>query len=214
MLSGAAWAQQDPATPLVESLGEATVYAQPAHVEFFLTKSFTDENIEKGFAAAKKFGEDLQARLGVQEIHTGEQEISSPTVADLKSKQVTIGVRLRFPMASFAPSDTGPELFARLCDKIQALADNFSATLTGPSFEPNDRDEMINSASVSATENAFPSGDAIAGALRSSILMVHKVTVREIVWNAPPNAKLPGPNLHQCSCTARVAVSYTVAPQP
>ncbi len=198
----------------VENIGEATVYEPPAHVEFFFHLTVQDESFEKAMATAIKFEENLRARLEAEEIHTSDLEVSMPAISDLKEKKMVTTARLRFPMASYVSPDTGPGQFARLCDRLSTLAGQMNCLLAGPDFLPADKERMIAAAVTAATENAYPSAEATAVALKNAIFAVDRVKIEDVRWNATPYTKLPEPTAAHISCTARVIVTYALATQP
>ncbi len=201
--------------PQIRSLGVATVYAVPAHVDFWLHLTVTDETLEKSMGAAAQFEENLRGRLTAAELRASDIYVSPPAVSDMQEeKAVRMSARVRFPMASFVSPETGPAFFGRLCDKMASIAEGLACMTEGPIFEPANRESMVQAAVTAATENAYPVADAVAGALRGSIYAVDTVRVREIIWNDAPNVKGVQPNMQQVSCTARVEVIYMLGPHP
>lgn len=214
LLAVSAPAQDLPPMTKVENTGEATVYEAPAHVEFYFHLTVKEENLEKAMATALQFEENLHSRLDAEELRTSDLEVSMPMVTDLKEKIMVTTARLRFPMTSYISPDTGPGQFARLCDRLTALSVQMNCLIAGPEFLPADRDRMIASAVTAATENAYPSADAAAAALKNAIYAVDHVVIDNIQWNATPDSKLPEPTTAHISCTAWVRVIYALSGQP
>ncbi len=201
--------------PQIRSLGVATVYAAPAHADFWLHLTVKEDTLEKSMGAAAQFEENLRGRLTAAELRASDIYVSPPAVSAVQEeKTVRVSARVRFPMASFISPETGPAFFGRLCDKIAAIAEGLACVTEGPIFEPANRESMVQAAVTAATENAFPVADAVAGALRGSIYAVDTVRMREIVWNDAPDVRGVQPNMQQVSCTARVEVIYTLGPSP
>lgn len=212
-VAGLPAAGQETQPPQIKNTGTATVYAPPAHADFWLHFSVCEETLEKSMGAAIKFEENLRGRITAAELRTSDLYLSAPAISDMQQeKRVRVSARVRFPMGSFLSPESGPGQFARLCDKMALISEGLGCAIEGPLLEAANRESVMQAAVTAATENAFPTADAIAGTLRGSIYAVDTVRVKEIIWNDAPEIRSVEPNMQQVSCTARVEVTYSLGP--
>jgi len=197
----------------VEADGEATVFAPPTQAEFLV--EFTAGEEPSNVASLAKVEEAVKAfRAGLNEadLHPVDFEVSAPAIREAFKGNAGSVARMRFPLGGYANPDTGPALFAELCDKLSALTTKVGGDLVGPKYDVEDRETVLRSAVTQATTIAYPVGDAIALALASRIEYVETVKVTEVIWNKPFEGKTVEPTLKQISCTAKVHVTYAVRP--
>ena len=133
------------------------------------------------------------------------------SIASTEEKTVHGGVLARFTMSPFNAVVTGPVGFAALCDKITAMAAALGAKLTGPKYLPADNDSAAAQAVTKATENAYSAAESLAFALKSAIYSVQQAEILELTWSEKP-AESSG-EVPQLSCTAKVRITYQLAPQ-
>jgi len=206
-------AQTQMPAPIIESPGQATVYAAPTQLEFRLIRTCQESSVNAAMVTALSFEGELRKLVAERDLRPTEIEVSAPAVEDLNQKTVRVTARLRYPMSGFVNQESGPLQFATLCDGIASLGAALSCEAKGPLLDVQDRDSLIRSAVTAATENAYPAAEAIAGTLRSAVFTVDSVRVVEITWNQPPENVPAVPTLRQISCTAKVTVLYTVTGQ-
>ena len=202
-------AAQNVPPPLVDSMGEATVYDAPTHVEFQLHRTAMGATLEAAMAVAETFGDALREQMVACDLHPTELAVRAPSIPDLTLKAVVVSARLRFGMASYLLPEKGMVQFALLCDTIGRVAGALGCTVTGPILGTAEKETLMYSAVTLATENAYPPADAAASALKSGIYSVDSVQVIEVLWNRPGELEA-APNIRQISCTARVKVSYAL----
>jgi hypothetical protein len=203
---------QEPTLSVVECKGSATVYSPAAFADFVFEAKFSETAREAAMAKALALPGTLRAALDAAEISITTFEAAAPFVRPLPENEVIATLRLRVSISSLGTGNDAETLLARLCDKIAALATASGCTVAGPTLQPADRDGMIRSAIIAATENAYPAGDALAFALKSAVYAVDRVQVNEILWNDPGEDGRFHPSVKAVSCTARVTVLYSVAP--
>lgn len=219
-------AAQEVITSFVEADGTATIYAPPTHVDFVVVFHAAPQaaSTEKDAAPAPTAPSNTAAvdqlietangfRKSVNDLdlHPVEFEVSTPTVRNAVTVEVSCAARMRFSLSGFANPDTGPRQFAELCDKLATLSQSANSELQGPLFDIEDKESVQRNAVTQATTNAYPIGDAIALSLSSRIDYVDSVKVLEIAFETNPTE----PNLKQIACTAKVHVTYAVhAAQP
>ncbi len=204
-------AAQTASTPVIANTGEATVYAHPIYADFWLHLDTTGDTMETAMAASEDFPARLRDLLQAKDLHVSDFEVTHPAIMSLDDNRVRTSARLRFPMGSFAKPDTGPKMYGRLCDTVRGVAQTLNCDLVGPLLEPGDRAEVRKSAISAATENAYAPAAAVATALKSEIFAVDSVEILEIRWNMPEETGVPGENIRQVSCIARVRVVYQVS---
>ncbi|MBI2433822.1 MAG: hypothetical protein HYV26_13225 [Candidatus Hydrogenedentes bacterium] len=199
-------------TPIsrIETLGQATVYAPPSHVEFWLHFQARDASMELAMKGIHEFEGKLQAKVNEAQIQSGAFEISAPAVPDVRENRVVITAVLRVPMTGFMNPETGAGEFARLCDKVAAIARDLECEITGPTLDTTERQALQQSALSTATEYAYPAAESIAKTLNSSIWAVETVQVLEVLWNQPLEFQGVEPTIRQLSCTAKVRVTYAL----
>lgn len=216
---------QDGFVSYVEVDAEHTVYVPPNYVAFRLEfQSGPGEPGDAAKSAADAVG-DIDASqkafreaLNNLDLHPIEIELGVPSVRAAIPATAVAGIRLKFSLAGFANPDTGPAMFAGLCDKIADLATKNNAQLAGPEFGVEDEESVVRNVVTLATTDAYPVGDALALALSARVELVESVKVTEIRWSRqPPADKLLTatsdplePNFRQISCTAKVHVTYAV----
>lgn len=206
-------AQETPVSR-IEAIGQSTTYATPTHADFWLHFQARDANMELAMKAVQEFEGKLQAKVAEAELRPSAFEISAPAVPDVRENRAVVTALMRFPMINFANIETGPAEFARLCDKLNEIAKALQCEITGPSLDTTERNTLLQAALTAATESAYPSGEAIARTLNSSIWAVETVQVLEVLWNEPLEFQGVEPTLRQMSCTAKVRVTYALRGQP
>jgi len=199
---------QDLPVPRAETLGQATVYAPPTHVEFWLHFQARDANTEQAMKPVQEFEAKLAEALAAAELRPSSSEIAAPSIPDVREPQVLVTAVLRFSMMPFHNPQTGAVEFSKLCDKVRDLARGLECEVAGPVLDTTERNTMQQSALTAATETAFPAAEAIARSLETSVLAVESVQVLEISWNEGLEFQGVEPTLRQMSCTAKVRVLY------
>jgi len=197
--------------PVVVNTGTATAYGTPATVEFTLLKEFKETDLKTAAEKCAAFVAQAQESLRAGDVQPLDVQPVPGTVAAADQKLVRGGVVARFSMAAFNTANTGPVGFAALCDKISAMTSALGATLKPPKFSPGESDTAVTQAVTKATENAYAAAESLAFALKSAIYSVQEAEILELAWSESP-VEAPG-EVPQLSCTARVRVTYQLAPQ-
>lgn len=204
---------QEHRIPLVESLGVATEFVTPSHVEFWMHRETSGESMQEALNTADSFGSDLRRHLSENDANPLTFEVSAPTVVDLFSNTVLTSVMLRYSASSYQHPDTGLRNFARLCEKIVAAANAFNSDIVGPLMHVQNKESAVEKAVSQAVANAFMAADAVAGSMRATVYAVDTVQIMDITWNETPGSQAVEPTLRQASCTARVRVVYSLSDQ-
>jgi uncharacterized protein YggE len=194
----------------LETLGQATVYAPPTHVEFWLHFQARDASTELAMDAVQAFEGKLHEAVTAAELRPSSSEIAAPTVPDVRDNRVVVSAVLRFSMIPLAHPDTGPGEFARLCDKMRALARELECEVTGPVLDTTERNTLQQAALNAAAETAYPAAEALSRTLNTNVWAVENVQVLEVLWNEPLEFQGLEPTLRQMSCTAKVRVTYAL----
>ena len=197
--------------PVVLNTGTATMHAVPAIVEFTLLKDFKESDLKTSAEKCAAFMAQAQESLRGGDVQPLDVQAIPSTVTSTEQKTVRGGVLARFTMSPFNAAGTGPAGFATLCDKITAMTTALGATLKGPRFLPADNDAAATQAVTKATENAYAAAESLAFALKSAIYSVQEAEIIELSWSDTPT-ETPG-EVPQLSCTAKVRVTYQLAPQ-
>ena len=196
--------------PVVVNTGTATMHAAPATVEFTLLKDFKESDLKSSTEKCADFVTQAQAALRAGEVPPLEVQVIPGAVASIGDKTVHGGVVARFTMAPFNAPSAGPVGFATLCDKVSAMASALGAKLVGPKFLPAENDSAAAQAVTKATENAYAAAESLAFALKSAIYSVQEAEILELNWTET-QTETPG-EVPQLSCTARVRITYMLAP--
>lgn len=209
VLAAQAWSRAAD-TPVIINTGTATATSLPGMVEFVFTKSFEAESMKKAIEAANLYLAEAQQKLRTGEMQPAEVAAIPPAVAQYAPAGVTASVRARFGMSALNAPSTGPVQFGALCDMMAATAAALGAGLSPPALLPADRDFLADRAVTMATENAYSQAEAVASAVKSAIYSVREAEILDITWTTSP-AEEPG-EVPQVGCTARVRVTYLLAP--
>ncbi len=197
--------------PVVVNSGTATLYATPATVEFTLTKTFKESDLKTSSEKCAAFVIQAQESLRGGDVQPLEVQTVPGTISQTDQKTVCGGVVARFAMTPFNAAATGPVGFATLYDKISAMTTALGAALKAPKFQPAESDTAATQAVNKATENAYAAAESLAFALKSAIYSVQEAEITELTWSDAP-VEAPG-EVPQLSCTAKVRVTYQLAPQ-
>ncbi|HNR30197.1 MAG TPA: SIMPL domain-containing protein [Candidatus Hydrogenedentes bacterium] len=205
---------QDPPIPVIECEGKATVFAAPTFAEFWMHSVVEKDTIIESMNETITFETRLREALAARSLAPNDIEFRAAAVPDVNHPEVTAAARLRFHMSNFASVETGPQQFAALCDKLADLAEASGFLIEGPFFTMQNPDTLIRSAVAKATEQAYPTAEAVAAALKTGIYAVSAVNVVEVSWDQAEEVRGIQPTLRQVSCTVRVRVVYEVASAP
>ncbi len=192
----------------IEKMGTATVDVPPDYVTFWLHKEATGSTFVEAVRASLEFGPVLRKELAKQELGPFELTLSAPAIPDTEKRGVWVSAQVQLSMNPFNNRETGPEMFAAVCDKMAALAPTLECFVEGPILGVQDPSAVEQAAVGLATENALPLAQAIAELMNSQIVAVDHVIVEECVWNADPDTKATLPDMRRITCTARVRVTY------
>jgi uncharacterized protein YggE len=197
--------------PVVVNTGTATMHAASATVEFTLLKDFKESSLKASAEKCAAFVTQAQDALRSGDVQPMDVQAIPGAVLSAEEKSVHGGVVARYTMSPFNMANTGPIGFATLCDKITAMSDTLGAKLGGPKFLPAENDPVATQAVTKATENAYAAAESLAFALKSAIYSVQEAKILELVWSEKP-VEIPG-EVPQLSCTAKVRITYLLAPQ-
>ena len=195
--------------PTIESMGVATVDVVPEYVVFWLHKQNEGETRVASMAEALRFGGALGKALAERELGASDVSYSAPAIEDATRPCVRVSARIRVGMARFSNRETGPGLFAGLCDDMVALAEGLGCALEGPLLDVEDRKGTESTAIGMATRDALPAAQSLAEIMSAHVVAVERVVIQECSWNDPPELRFPLPNLGRLTCTARVRVTYS-----
>lgn len=201
---------QDAPGALVQCGGEATIFAAPSYADFVFEASFEGAAFEQGMTAALAFGGKLREALNTRDLPLVSVEAAPPAIPDVPDNLVVASATARIGLVGLGSGDSADIEFARICDAVAMVAANLECGVAGPIIVPGDRDALIRSAVSQATENAYPACDALAITLKTTVYAVDAVRVESITWNAPGENAAFRPSIRKISCTASVAVSYSV----
>lgn len=196
--------------PVIVSVGEAEVLVLPGQVEFRFVRHFTADTLEDSIEQCDTFLRAAPQAVRGSELQPADIRTAPPLITAMAQNQTQASFVVRFSMALFNTAKTGPKQFGALCDKLMQLADTMRCTLSHPHFIAANEDAVIATAIARATENAYPSAEAVAGAVKSNIYAVDSVVILDVEWDQQPlgqSAEVP-----QLACRARVQVTYTLAP--
>ncbi len=197
--------------PVVVNTGTASMHAAPATVEFTLVKDFKESDLKASAEKCAAFVSQTQESLRAGDVQPLDVQAIPGAVVSTEPKTVHGGVVARFTMSPFNTANTGPVGFATLCDKISAMAAALGATLKGPKFQPADNDSAATQAVTKATENAYAAAESLAFALKSAIYSVQEAEILELAWSETLSETAG--EVPQLSCTAKVRITYQLAPQ-
>lgn len=196
--------------PVILNTGEAVVFVLPGQVEFKFVRHFSADTLQAAIEQYNAYVEAAPQAIRGSELQPLEIKTAPPLITSLAYHQVQASVTVRFSMAVFNTAKTGPTQFAALCDKMNALAETMKSTLASPLLLANDPDMFMSAAVARATENAYPSAEAVAAAVKTTIYAVDKVEVLETEWvQQPEDQQTEVPHL---GCRAKVRVTYALAP--
>ena len=196
-------------TPVVINTGVGTALTVPGSVVFTFQKIFDGPDVKSAVEAAGAFTAEMQQLLRSGEVQPAVVSVVPPLVTDL-APAVWVQVRAEFLMTTMNTPSTGPVQYGLLCDKMSALAAAQGAKLEQPRLLPSDSETTANAAVTKAAENAYAQAEAMALAVKSAIYAVESAEILEITWGDTPAVE-PG-EVPQIKCTARVRITYTLAP--
>ena len=197
--------------PTIVNQGEATLLATIGQVEFVFVRHFIGATLEESVTACQTFLKAAPQAIRGSELQPVELRTSPPLITSLADHQTRAVVTVRFGMAAFNAAKTGPTQFAALCDKLAGVAQTMKATLSAPVFYPAEEDAVEMAAVARATENAYPPAEAVAQAVKSSIIAIESVEVVDLEWQQQPDKQFG--EVPQLGCLARVRVTYVLGAQ-
>lgn len=193
------------------SQGHGEVTAVPTHVEFKFTKIAKESSFDLALKGIQDFETKLRLKFTEESPRPLEIQVSGPLYKLTPEPQVEIEITAVFSLGGIVSVENGPQLFAKLWDKMISLASAFSAELKGPYFRVQNEEAIIRSAINSAVENAYPLGDAGAAALRSGIYAVEKIEINTIEWEHAGKKEAEAISITELICKASVTVTYLVS---
>lgn len=199
---------QHPPVSTIENIGTATVDVPPDYVEFWLHKNTAEPTFVESIRAVLGFGPKLRKELANRELGGYDLTLSAPAITDLANPGARVSARVEFPMSRFSNRETGPALFATLCDNMVLVAEALESQVEGPLLAVRDRQAVEQAAAALATENALPLAQAVAELMNAQITAVDHVAIEQCTWNADPDTKATLPDMRRITCTARVRVTY------
>lgn len=209
-VSWAVYAADAPPHPLstIESPGMATLETPPDLVEFWLHRTVKGATFMETMKNVLAFGPALRKELAAMDIGPFELAITAPALKDIKSPQMLVSAKIQINMNTFNSRETGPEMFAQVCDSLTTLAAKLECPIEGPVFSVQDKGAIERSAIALAVENALPAAQTVAEMMNAFIGAVDSVAIQECAWNAPPDTQAATPDMRRLTCTAHVRVTY------
>lgn len=206
---------QEAKVSTIETEGVAEVETIASQVEFRMNAEFKAATVLEAANKALEFEPALRESLQTAELSPAEMVFSTPVPDDLceaaaepDTRIVRAFARLRFHAAPFVTGAEGPRDFARLCDKLAAIAKNLQSRIEGPTLLPEDPETAEQSAIVRAIELAYPPAKAIAGVMKGQVTAVDSVIVQSVEWNTHPSEGTPRAELRKLICKVKVRVIY------
>lgn len=222
LASGAAAsaAAQAPFVQTIEAVGTATVDAAPDYVEFVFERILSAPSLAKACEAAAGFEPRFRDLLKEHELAPSEVEITAPLFAKRTATSVStpphstvqlemrVQARVRFAVADFGTDAQALDSFARIYDKLKAVAAAVPCSPPLPRFGVFDPMPIEQAAIGKAVEAAYPHGEAAAQIMRARIVAVQHVSVEEVVWSSQNAEAQMGFGLKGLGCRAQVRVTY------
>lgn len=193
----------------ISSEGTATVDAAPNFAGFWLHKTVTGASMAEATRTATGWRGVLSERFKSWEGPPKSIEVSDVSIADATQPIVKLSAYIKFDASRFAAPDEGPQVFARLCDDLLAVAKEQGAQLEGPVLGLDAPETLEQAAVARAMEQALPPAAGAAAIMRTQIASVESVEILSIAWNRDFRSKAPQPQVRRVTCTARVKVTYT-----
>jgi len=195
----------------IVSQGHGEVTAVPTHVEFKFIKIAKDSSFDSAIKGIQDFETKLRLKFTEESPRPLEIQVSGPLYRLVPEPQVEMEIMAVFSLSGIVSVENGPQLFAKLWDKMRSLAVDFSAELKGPYFRIQNEEAIVRSAINSAVEDAYPLGDAGAAALRSGIYAVEKIEINKVEWEHAGKVEGDAISLTELICKASVTVTYLVS---
>lgn len=196
--------------PRVTASGKATVYSTPTHVQFWLHKMITAEQLDLAVKESANVDPAVREIVTARELHPTVLETAMPAITALAENQVRVSTELQFSMSPYAMGENSSIKFAELCEQLKEIAATLGSELSGPIFITTERSAVTQDAVQEAAKEAYPAAVGAAAALNVAVRAVDLVEVVTITWNAPPDTEATFPTLAQIACTAEVRVTYTL----
>ncbi len=196
--------------PVIVNVGEATVLTLPGQVEFRFVRHFTADTLEDSVEQCDTFLRAATQAIRGAELQPTEIRTMPPLIISMPQRQTQASFSVRFSMAVFNTPRTGPKQFGALYDKLAQLAETMKCTLSAPRLIAADEEAVMAAAITRATENAYPSAEAVALAVKSSIYAVDTVEILAVEWQQVPEKQTA--ETPQIACRAQVRVTYALAP--
>ena len=201
----------------IENTGVATVDVPPDDVAFWVHMDAVAAEVTflDAMRAVLSFGAAVRKELADREPGPYDLAMSAPAIVEMADAHaVRVSARLQFSMTRFSNRETGPELFATLCDDMVAMARHLECDLEGPVLTVRSPEAVEQAAVALATENALPTAASVAELMNAHIISVDHVAVGECVWNDDPEARATLPDIRRLTCRARVKVRYVFSASP
>jgi len=211
ILSFSVWCEDITGTyARIISQGHGEVTTTPTHVDFEFTRLAQDSSFDLAFKCIQDFETKLRLKFTEESPRPVEIQVISPLYRLEKEPQIEVQARVSFSLAGIVAVENGPQLFAKLWDKMRAMANEFSAELKGPYLRVQNEEMVIRSAINSAIENAYPYADACAASLKGGIYAVDKIEVNKVDWDYAGKKEGDAISLSEIRCKASVTVTYLV----
>jgi uncharacterized protein YggE len=205
-----------PEPAVAYAVGKATVSQPATALVLGITRVFEGDTFEMLWPAARMFRSDLIAALSEHaeqatlRLTTDVELLDPPTIVARGGIVVNFGPMLSQP--------EGELTLATLMDNLRVICAELQITPGEIRYEGPDHTRLQQDAIRLATENAFPSADAVARALRADIFTVDQVRVLQTEFFSGPVLNQSGTsealNGRQVNCTATVEVTYVLADRP
>ena len=195
----------------IVSQGQGEVSAVPTHVEFQFIRIAKDSSFDLALKGIQDFETKLRLKFTEESPRPLEIQVSGPSYRLTPEPQVEIRITAVFSLSGIVSVENGPQLFAKLWDKMRSLANDFSAELECPCFRVQNEEAVVRSAINSAVEKAYPLADAGAGALRSGIFAVEKIEINKIEWEHAGKKEGENVSITELRCKTSVTVTYLVS---
>ena len=197
-------------TPIstIQTVGEGTVEVPPDTVEFWLHKESTAAVFVEAFSTVLRFGPALRKELTERDLTPLDVSVTAPSIPLTGGRNARVSAKVQFSMSTFTDRETGPTMFAALCDQMLDTAAKLECLIEGPLFTVQDRPAVEQAAAALALEKALPMAQSLADLMSARVTAVDHVDVEEAAWNAAPDTRAALPDLRRLTCTVRVHVTY------
>ncbi|MDQ1256960.1 MAG: hypothetical protein QG656_1560 [Candidatus Hydrogenedentes bacterium] len=192
----------------IQSTGKATVDTSPEYVDFWFHKRVESATFAEAMKSVLDFGPALRKKMAELQYSAFDLTLSGPALPNLTLKEAWVSARVRFTMNTFSNIETGPGLFAALCDDMAGLSETLECSAEGPFLNVGNPKAIEQTAVGLATEDALPIAQATAELMNAQIAAVEHVDIEECVWNEDPEIKAAQPDMRRLTCTARVHITY------